>query len=121
MKFSQQLGAAKYERPLDQAETGSPTPAGSLEGYVFTNYAGAHGAERVDIIWYDCRSMIVDTPDLPFDCLNSAAYTVSATRIGVTDHLGGAMQILTDGSDGQFDGKVSVLINRNPIYIHYNP
>jgi hypothetical protein len=120
LKFSQQLGAAKYERALTQAETGSP----NLEGYVFTNYGGANGAERVDIMWYDCPGLIVDTftdPNLPVDCLNSAAYTVSAGSLGVADHLGGAMQILTDSSDGQSDGKVTLWINRNPIYIHYNP
>jgi hypothetical protein len=31
------------------------------------------------------------------------------------------MQILTDGSDGKVDSKVSLWINRNPVYIHYNP
>jgi hypothetical protein len=117
LKLSQQLGAAKYERPLTQSEAGSP----NLEGYVFTNYEGAHGTERVDIIWYDCPSLIVDTPNLPKDCSNSASYAVPVAVIGVADHLGGAVQILTDSGDGVSDGKVTLQINRNPIYIHYNP
>ncbi len=116
-QLSQQLGAAKYQRALTQAETGSR----NLEGYTFTNYEGVHGTDRIDVIWYDCPSLIVDTPDLPSDCLNAAVYTVSAAPIGVSDHLGGAMQILTDNSDGVVDGKVSLAINRNPVYIHYNP
>lgn len=116
-KLSQQLGAAKFERALTPAETGSP----NLEGYMFTNYEGAHGTERVDVIWYDCPSLIVDTPDLPVDCLDSAIYTVPTSTIGITDHLGGAMRILTDDSDGVLDGKVSLTIDRNPIYIHYDP
>jgi hypothetical protein len=117
LKLSQQLGAAKYERALTKTETGSA----NLEGYVFTNYEGAHGTERVDIIWYDCPGLIVDTPKLPIDCTNSAVYAVPTASIGVADHLGGAVQILTDSSDGVLDGKVSLVINRNPVYIHYNP
>jgi hypothetical protein len=117
VKLSQQLGAAKYERALTLTETGSP----NLEGYLFTNYEGAHGIERVDIIWYDCPGLIVDTPDLPLDCFNAALYTVPTAPIGVSDHLNGAMQVLTDSSDGVIDGKVSLAINRNPVYIHYNP
>jgi hypothetical protein len=117
VKLGQQLGAAKYERALTKTETGSA----NLEGYVFTNYEGAHGTERVDIIWYDCPGLIVDTPNLPVDCTNSAIYTVPAAPIGVADHLSGAVQILTDNSDGVVDGKVKIAINRNPVYIHYNP
>ena len=117
LTLSQQLGAAKFERALTPAETGSP----NLEGYMFTNYEGAHGTERVDVIWYDCPSLIVDTPDLPVDCLDAAVYTVPTAPVGVSDHLGGAMQILADGSDGVLDGKVSLAIDRNPVYIHYNP
>ncbi len=116
-QLSQQLGAAKYQRALTQAETGSRY----LEGYMFTDDTGVHGTDRIDVIWYDCPGLIVDTPDLPSDCLNAAVYTVPAAPIGVSDHLGGAMRILTDGSDGVIDGKVSLAINRDPVYIHYNP
>ena len=80
-----------------------------------------HGVERMDVIWYDCPSLIVDTPNLPVDCLKAASYIVPAAPIGVADHLGGTLQILTDSSDGKIDGKVALAINRNPVYIHYNP
>ena len=116
-QLSQQLGAAKYQRALTRAETGSR----NLEGYTFTSYEGVHGTDRIDVIWYDCPGLIVDTPDLPSDCLNAAVYAAPAAPVGVSDHLGGAMQILTDNSDGVVDGKVSLAINRNPVYIHYNP
>jgi hypothetical protein len=31
------------------------------------------------------------------------------------------VQILTDGGDGLSDGKVTLQVDRNPIYIHYTP
>lgn len=114
-----ELHAAKYQRALTSAET-SRSPY--LEGYIFTNYAGAHGTERVDVVWYDCPGLIVGLHhDLPVDCLNAAPYTISATKIGVVDQVTGAMQIYTDGSDGVIDGKITLIINRAPVYIHYQP
>jgi hypothetical protein len=46
---------------------------------------------------------------------------VNDAKIGVTDHLTGSLQILTDASDGVIDGKIKLMVDRNPIYIHYNP
>jgi hypothetical protein len=114
----QELHAARYQRALNSAETaGVP----NLEGYVFTNYAGAHGTERVDVVWYDCPGLIVGTGKLPVDCLNAAPYTVSAAQIGVVNHATGITQIYTDAGDGTTDGKVTLTVNRAPIYIHYQP
>jgi hypothetical protein len=114
----QELRAARYQRALNSAETGGVP---NLEGYVFTNYGGAHGTERVDVAWYDCPSLIVGNGTLPADCLNAAPYTVSASKISVVNHVTGVAQIYTDGGDGMNDGKITLVINTSPVYIHYQP
>jgi hypothetical protein len=61
--------------------------------------------------------LIVGIGALPADCLNAAPYTVSASKISVVNHVTGAAQIYTDNGDG----KITLAINTNPVYIHYQP
>jgi hypothetical protein len=58
---------------------------------------------------------------LPLDCPNAAPYRIAATHVGIVDHLDGILQIRSDADDGTLDGKVTLTINRDPVYIHYNP
>lgn len=117
VRLNEQLHAARYDRPLTFAETRSSY----LEGYVFTDKVGTSSSERVDVIWYDCPGLVVGVGTLPTDCTSSASYFVNDTKIGVTDHLTGSLQILTDASDGVINGKIKLTVNRDPIYIRYNP
>ena len=110
------LGRARYVRALSVTETDSPF----IEGYVFS-VPWLPTAKRIDVVWFDCPSLQVDTPDLPVDCSNSALYSIPVSQIGIMDHLTGALMFRTDGDDGEFDGRVTISVNTNPIYIDYDP
>ncbi len=112
------LGRAQFVRALSRDETDSPF----IEGYVFS-VPGLPNPKRIDVVWFDCPSLHVDTPNLPEDCEFSAPFHVPAARIGVIDHLTGPLVILNDGDDGNVDGWVTLPggVNTNPIYIDYNP
>ena len=117
VRLDEQLRAARYERALIQSELAST----NLEGYVFTDQPGTTSAQRIDVVWYDCPSLVVGIGVLPTDCANSAGYAVFAAKVAVYDHLNGSPMIYTDAADRIVDGKITLSVNRNPVYIHYNP
>lgn len=117
MRLDQQLRSARYERALTTSELAST----ALEGYVFTDKPGTASAQRIDVVWYDCPGLIVGTGNLPYDCANSAGYPIPAARITVYDYLNGTPIVYTDADDGVVDGKVTLSVNRKPLYVHYTP
>jgi hypothetical protein len=111
-----ELRDATFVRTLNSQETGHER----LEGYVFSTRSG-NTSQRIDVIWYDCPTMVVFTPELPVDCNSTATYRVHAAQVGVRQHMPGPMLIKYDADDGVIDGLVSLQVNTDPIYIHYSP
>lgn len=111
--LTEQLGQARFVRALTEAETGG----GDIEGYVF-NVWGASGRERRDVIWLDCPTLRLSPPQ---DCPGSSQLmTVAASEVMVTQ-VDSAKSIVTDGDDGQPDGRVTLTIGPAPIYVDYTP
>jgi hypothetical protein len=111
-----ELRDATFIRTLKVQEIGNQ----NLEGYMFST-SSSSGSQRIDVIWYDCPTLVVFTPDLPVDCNTTATYRIHAAQVGVRQYMPGPMLIKHDADDGVTDGMVSLQINADPIYIHYLP
>ncbi len=61
------------------------------------------------------RNLIVAWLD-PIDTGKSKTLQLTAQQATVTD-MYGASHLVTDGADGNIDGKIKVTVNREPIYI----
>ncbi|HEY4689886.1 MAG TPA: hypothetical protein VIK33_11270 [Anaerolineae bacterium] len=112
------LGGATYQRALTAAETGSSY----IEGYVLTT-PGATALRTWHLVWYDCSSLLVTSPNLPSDCGTRVPYKVRASRIGLYDHLNAPVIYIDDEDDGQTDSWVTIPggIGTDPVYIDFNP
>jgi hypothetical protein len=86
-----------------------------IEGYQFT----VNGS-RLDVYWYDCPLVREPLSDGPVDCTNTKTHSIPATRVGVSDKYG-ATVIRNDGDDGVADGKVTLTIGTNPVYVDFTP
>ena len=108
-----QLGQARYVRSLTEGETGG----GDLEGYVFS-VPGADGWERLDVIWYDCPTY-QHRP--PVDCPSGTSQTMSvaASALRITDMYGNS-GVQYDASDGVLDGRVTLQIGLDPVYVEHD-
>jgi hypothetical protein len=111
-----ELRDATFVRALKVQEIGNQ----NLEGYMFSTPSSS-SSQRIDVIWYDCPTLVVFTPDLPVDCNTTATYRIHAAQVGVRQYMPGPMLIKHDADDGVTDGMVSLQINADPIYIHYLP
>lgn len=112
--LADQLGKASYKRPLTKDETNSD----NIEGYVFT-VPGKSVKSRLDVIWYDCPGYKYTPPE---DCSPGVSQTmeVQASALQVTD-LYGNSNIQYDLDDGIADGKVTLEIGPDPVYVKYDP
>ncbi|MFQ5577292.1 MAG: hypothetical protein ACE5G8_09935, partial [Anaerolineae bacterium] len=90
------LGPARYARPLSPAEiSGLP-----LEGYVFDT----PGSGRLDVVWATQDTVV--------------SWPVRAGWVTLTNKYGGARTVL-DASDGRTDGRTTVRVGVNPLYVQY--
>jgi hypothetical protein len=101
------LGGATYEGVVPTFDP--------VEGYQFS----AQG-RRLDVYWYDCPLVRMPLPGGPQDCTNTKTHAIAATRVAVIDKFG-VRVIKNDGDDGTVDGKVTLTIGTNPVYVDYTP
>jgi hypothetical protein len=109
------MGEASYVRPMTVAETGGS----QIEGYVFS-VPGPSGPQRMDVIWYDCPGYYTEIP--PVDCAPGVYQTISyvVTQLQVIS-LYGSTGNLDDASDGTLDGKITLAIGPNPVFVKHGP
>jgi hypothetical protein len=86
-----------------------------IEGYRFTV-----NGRRLDVYWYDCPQVRYPLSDGPHDCTSTKTQVIDAPRVGVVDKYG-VKVIKNDIDDGMVDGKVTLSIDTNPVYVDYNP
>lgn len=91
------LRSARYQRPLSIPEN----PHASLAGYVFS-VPQANG--RLDVVWDVSGQGVV--------------WQVSAPWVYITDREGNTWYKY-DGQDGVFDGRTTLFVDANPLYVLY--
>ena len=96
-----QLGGAIFERQLTTAETG----ASDMEAFRFED---PENRRHVIVAWLD-----------PIDTGNSKTLQLTAPEATVYD-MYGASHVVTDGEDGKNDGKIMVMVDKEPIYIAFD-
>jgi hypothetical protein len=108
--LTQQLAQARNARRLTVGETGG----GNIDGYGF-NVPAPSAVQRVDVVWYDCPGYLQKPP---VDCPAGVYQTmvVPAQTLLITDMYGNSRTV-TDASDGVADGRVTVHVQPNPIYL----
>jgi hypothetical protein len=108
-----QLGEAIFVRAFTPAETGDA----DVEGYNFAVPVPG-GMERRDVYWLDCPSYRSSPPQ---DCSPaSRTMTLSANAVRVIDMFGNS-SVVHDNDDARADGRVSLNITPDPIYVDFSP
>jgi hypothetical protein len=92
------LGRAAFQRALSAAELGNP----ALEGYLFTS-SGA----PLYVFWSNDGQ--------------SRSVALSLSRARVRNLYGEIVGLLSDGDDGQVDGRIQVRVDEDPIYVEAVP
>jgi hypothetical protein len=99
-----QLQRATYQRPLSAAEKASP----NIEGYVFTNRSG----HRLDVVWTEGGNRFNPADD------PVVFYTAYSNWLRVVDKYG-VTRWVGDADDGLVDGKVTVAVGGDPLFLEY--
>lgn len=96
---AKKLGQSSFQYALSSAELDNL----ALEGYLLTT-AGGH---PLYVLWSKDEA--------------SRSLSLPIPQARVTDMYGNALSTTNDGDDGQVDGRISVLIGPNPIYVEGIP
>ncbi len=94
-----ELSTAHFKQILSQTETGTA----DMEVYQFNDYTYNRD---VYVAWMD-----------PVDTAVTQPLKLSGTQATIRQFINGTTQIITDSNDGVVDGKVTVQITADPIYM----